>query len=515
MAIAANEVSARIICVDPGHGGSDLGAAPPGCYEKTANLNVGLALDYLLNSDFAYASALTRSTDVFVDLQARIDIGLCLLPPYMPCQTFVSLHHSAGVTNGSQTEVEYDSDNSQASGVYQDSELLAQQLVSDLCGRFSSTYGIPCHGVCHDTDPSPCSNEHVYVLTWNTLPAALGEPLGMWTDAHAGDLCYPTTYRTSFDEANAYYWGICHAYGTTAVGTSFAAAAVGSQQIQLTWEESDPERNVAYVIATSDQCWGPFDRAAVIVYSHDPTYTSDNIHYAATIPAPYSRTYWCRLTTLDESKVLSVVPNGGVGPNGVGAPIGVGGSGMDLNGTMGLVNLSWTAGSGTATRYDVWRSEYDGMTTCSDRMQYLGSVGSTAFADSAAPVGVPLYYRVRAENSQTGSSISAQTSVNIARVVDVAKGPPAVETGLWVGPNPARGNVRLGYTLARAGRVKVGVYDVAGRLIYVAYDGWASAGEHNLLWESGHGASHGGNVYFVRMSVDHEPAIRARVVVLN
>lgn len=87
----------------------------------------------------------------------------------------------------------------------------------------------------------------------------------------------------------------------------------------------------------------------------------------------------------------------------------------------------------------------------------------------------------------------------------VAGGPaaaPAPRTVLLpVGPNPSAGTLRLAYDLAAAGQVRLGVYDVAGRLVAKVVDGTMPAGSHAASWN---GADRGGRqvasgVYFVRL----------------
>ncbi|MBI5837463.1 MAG: hypothetical protein HZB25_09480 [Candidatus Eisenbacteria bacterium] len=78
---------------------------------------------------------------------------------------------------------------------------------------------------------------------------------------------------------------------------------------------------------------------------------------------------------------------------------------------------------------------------------------------------------------------------------------PAPETRLqrpW--PSPARGGVRLGFSLARAGQVRISVFDVAGRLLARPVDGARPSGAHEVRWD-GRGPGRGpvpAGVYFVR-----------------
>jgi hypothetical protein len=73
-------------------------------------------------------------------------------------------------------------------------------------------------------------------------------------------------------------------------------------------------------------------------------------------------------------------------------------------------------------------------------------------------------------------------------------GGPAVAGELRLGPglpNPFARDLRIGYTLARAGRVRLEVHDLAGRRLASLADGWRDAGAHEARWD---GRDAGGRV---------------------
>jgi len=84
-----------LIVIDPGHGGKDPGASSPGgLQEKDVTLGVAMALrDELLQSK-RYDVALTRSTDVFIELEDRVTKARNL-----GADLFISLHADAGGKN--------------------------------------------------------------------------------------------------------------------------------------------------------------------------------------------------------------------------------------------------------------------------------------------------------------------------------------------------------------------------------------------------------------------------------
>ena len=79
----------RGVVIDPGHGGTDNGAASSLGYEKTYTLQTAFILEGLLRAA-GLKTVMTRRTDVFVDLYERAHIA-SLYPDY----AFVSIHYNS------------------------------------------------------------------------------------------------------------------------------------------------------------------------------------------------------------------------------------------------------------------------------------------------------------------------------------------------------------------------------------------------------------------------------------
>ena len=82
-------------------------------------------------------------------------------------------------------------------------------------------------------------------------------------------------------------------------------------------------------------------------------------------------------------------------------------------------------------------------------------------------------------------------------------GPRASVAGVRaVAPNPVRGTTTVSYSIARAGYVRLGVFDVNGRLVRRLLDATRPAGEATVTWngENDAGAKLGAGVYFVRLT---------------
>ncbi len=82
------------IWIDPGHGGSDPGAAANGVVEKVINLIVAMELTRLLKKA-GFIVGISRTNDLFVGLTER-----CQMANQFGADIFVSVHHNAGGGDG-------------------------------------------------------------------------------------------------------------------------------------------------------------------------------------------------------------------------------------------------------------------------------------------------------------------------------------------------------------------------------------------------------------------------------
>lgn len=138
------------VIIDPGHGGSDPGAIGPSAYqEKAFTLSTSMKLKNQLDAK-GYATQLTRSTDIYLSLQERVDIS-----NKSGADLFVSIH--ANSFNESSKGVETFS--YQATGMAADVAKLVQ-------ARLVANTGL--------TNRGP-KQEAYYVLKYNNVPAILVE----------------------------------------------------------------------------------------------------------------------------------------------------------------------------------------------------------------------------------------------------------------------------------------------------------------------------------------------------
>jgi hypothetical protein len=111
---------------------------------------------------------------------------------------------------------------------------------------------------------------------------------------------------------------------------------------------------------------------------------------------------------------------------------------------------------------------------------------------------------------------SATRSVSLGDVTAVESLGTSRGPRLVVSPNPAWGDVGIGWTVPNAGHVRLGVYDVLGRKVATLHDGPMTAGTSAATWrgldEAGRPVAQG--VYFVRLASESGTKV-ARVVLLG
>ena len=68
-------------------------------------------------------------------------------------------------------------------------------------------------------------------------------------------------------------------------------------------------------------------------------------------------------------------------------------------------------------------------------------------------------------------------------------------------PNPFSGRTSISYSLPGSGHAKLRIYDPAGRLVRVLFDGPVSGGHNSAAWDGMNrtGAAVASGIYFVRL----------------
>jgi N-acetylmuramoyl-L-alanine amidase len=83
----------RVVVIDPGHGGKDPGAPGRDSHEKDVTLAAARSLKARLERTGRYRVVLTRSSDVYIPLESRVNIARAA-----DADLFISLHADSGPT---------------------------------------------------------------------------------------------------------------------------------------------------------------------------------------------------------------------------------------------------------------------------------------------------------------------------------------------------------------------------------------------------------------------------------
>ena len=84
----------KVVVIDAGHGGRDVGAQGTHGWEKDINLAAALALKARLEKTGRYQVVMTRASDIYIPLESRVRIA-----QRARADLFISLHSDSGPTN--------------------------------------------------------------------------------------------------------------------------------------------------------------------------------------------------------------------------------------------------------------------------------------------------------------------------------------------------------------------------------------------------------------------------------
>lgn len=156
-----------VVLLDAGHGGSDPGSCNGNEYEKVYNLKMMLKLKELLDNTDGIKTYASRTTDVFIDRQGRLDFAT----GYENANIYVSIHNNSSSNKKYDGTLvmfhdgEYDKDYGITSKAL--AQIVSNELIDELGTR---NWGV--------RDPG----EQVWVLYYSTLPSIMCEVAYMSND---------------------------------------------------------------------------------------------------------------------------------------------------------------------------------------------------------------------------------------------------------------------------------------------------------------------------------------------
>lgn len=182
----------KVIVVDAGHGGSEPGAVKQGIYEKDLNLGIVLQLKELLDQHPEWKVYYTRTEDVHVKLNDRVQLS-----NLSDADMFISVHNNSTRTGEmsdfSGTEVMFDEDKAgEALGTERLSAILLEEIVA----------------ACQSKDLGLVRGHSIYIIRTSQAPVALVEA-GFMTSRTELDLLNSVEYQQKV--AQGIYQGILRA----------------------------------------------------------------------------------------------------------------------------------------------------------------------------------------------------------------------------------------------------------------------------------------------------------------
>ena len=192
------EIYKNIVVLDPGHGGSAVGAKNKGYYEKDINFKIlyTVGKKYFNQDPLALKVYYTRTSDFDISLEDRAAFA-----SKVGADLFVSLHmnSAANAPNAKGTEVFYSAHNNDPNKAGLTSKTLASSLVNNLAKALGSSN----RGVKEDG---------FLVIKRNTVPAVLIElgfisnttDLSMMTNTKKQETAAQTIYKTLLDVFEKY-----------------------------------------------------------------------------------------------------------------------------------------------------------------------------------------------------------------------------------------------------------------------------------------------------------------------
>lgn len=134
-----------------------------------------------------------------------------------------------------------------------------------------------------------------------------------------------------------------------------------------------------------------------------------------------------------------------------------------------------------------------------------GDVNGDGFDDIVA--GAPLYDQGMGDEGRAFVYLGPSGIVTGVETESEASASPSIRQ---LGPNPFRSELRLAYSLPRAGEVHLSIVDVHGRRVAVLEEGLRGAGFHAVAWDGrdSFGSDCSNGIYFLRFATEGTVAIR-------
>jgi hypothetical protein len=173
----------------------------------------------------------------------------------------------------------------------------------------------------------------------------------------------------------------------------------------------------------------------------------------------------------------------------------------------GAADLAWYSADGARDAFKVYRREAPGDYVALADV-FADGDGMVRYTDRTVVAGHHYEYEVGVMNGTTETRLG-----HVALDVPVSDAAPKSVSFAITSGNVVNGPASFRFGLPTAQRVRVALYDVAGREAAVIADGEFAAGWHDLAW-SAQGSSRGPGLYFARLTAGGKQ-ISQRVIVIR
>jgi hypothetical protein len=173
------------------------------------------------------------------------------------------------------------------------------------------------------------------------------------------------------------------------------------------------------------------------------------------------------------------------------------------------IHLRWYAPGDNIAETSVYRRTY-GTDWALLAHPQPDAARTIVYDDNSVTPGTLYGYKLVVRDDH-GAETSAEAWVTAADVV----GAPRAASLAPVHPNPFRAGGQLTYGLPHAGRVRLSVYDLGGRLVASVVDRTEPAGWRSMTWDGRDGAGRpvASGAYFARLEIDGDVQVRKMVLV--
>lgn len=423
-------MSSLIIVLDPGHGGSDGGAAHNGLVEKNLNLKIALYCKEELEKYSGVKVIMTRQTDSYLDLAQRAQVAID-----NRANVFVSLHINSNTSAGPNGANVYYPNNNYNSSVGTAGRNLANIIEGKLTDLGLASGGIHIRNSENNTlYPDGSLADYYGVIRRckeNGIPGIIVE------HAFISNVNDVKNYLSSDESLKklgvadatgiAEYFGLKKGLGFTSI------IATGSESLKLTWQKVSGISG--YEICRSEKSDGGFKKIATINSADTTTYTDTGL-------TP-GKVYYYKIRTFTKSNgEIKYGSYSKVESGGTIAKTAITSLKSKNNKSM---EISWSV-VGTATGYEISRStSKNGSYT---QIAMIGSQGQSSYVDSSVKEGKLYYYKIRVigrEGTDTiysdwSSAVSGRTAKKPAKVKVSSRNSTTLRIS-WTGDKNAAGYI--------------------------------------------------------------------------